>query len=347
MKTFAYFDTGHEFPEEIVMAAGFSPEKILGDVRAGTTAADHYLFPYFCPIARGCLTEALTSPGKWAGIGFAHGCDATNRHFDVWKAHITDTPFFWINTPMKIDKTAQIFYRKELARFIENLNTHYAITIKTDDLKNAIRQSNRIKSLMRQMAALRASKDISNKEYFEMTRKAVQTPKESLEETLRTTLADWQNRRPFPSDKIPILLTGSDVTFPQWMELLDTAGFRVTRDDLSLGERYFAVGIPEADDPVEALAAYSCSIPQPSDGRLNYLLQALNESGIKTVVSQSLKFCEPYALDAVWSTAAIRDRGFNVIHLERDYTPADDYQLLTRLEAFREIIQQKEDIRHA
>ena len=32
MKTFAYFDSGHEFPEEIVMAAGFAPMKILGEV---------------------------------------------------------------------------------------------------------------------------------------------------------------------------------------------------------------------------------------------------------------------------------------------------------------------------
>ena len=27
--TFAYFDSGHEFPEEIAMAAGFTPYKVL------------------------------------------------------------------------------------------------------------------------------------------------------------------------------------------------------------------------------------------------------------------------------------------------------------------------------
>ena len=40
MKRFAYYDTGHEFPEEIIMAAGFTPYKILGDVHEPTDPAD-------------------------------------------------------------------------------------------------------------------------------------------------------------------------------------------------------------------------------------------------------------------------------------------------------------------
>jgi benzoyl-CoA reductase/2-hydroxyglutaryl-CoA dehydratase subunit BcrC/BadD/HgdB len=351
MKTFAYFDSGHEFPEEIIMAAGFTPVKILGNVHNGTAAADEYLFPYFCPFTRGCLTDALANSGKWVGIGFAHGCDATNRHYDVWKAHIKGIPFFWVNTPMKIDKTAQTFYRKELLRFIENLNKQYSIKIGDKELKDAIRLSNQIKSLMLKIASLRSKKDIPNRDYFEMTRKAVQTPKEILVDELKKILADWESRGPFPTGKTPILLTGSDVTFVEYMELLDTAGLRVVRDDLSLGERYFAATIPDTADPLEALVAYACNIPQPAtrvpvDGRIDYLLKALKETKIDTVVSQNLKFCEVYAMDSVWSVAAIKEKGYNVIHLERDYTPADN-QLLTRLEAFQETIHQKEGRNHA
>jgi benzoyl-CoA reductase/2-hydroxyglutaryl-CoA dehydratase subunit BcrC/BadD/HgdB len=346
MKTFAYFDSGHEFPEEIIMAAGFSPLKILGNVHVGTAAADEYLFPYFCPLTRGCFAEALENSEKWAGIGFAHGCDATNRHYDIWKAHIKTVPFFWVNTPMKIDKTARAFYRKELMRFIDTLNKQYQIKIGDKELKDAISLSNQIKSLMRQLASLRIKKDIPNSDYFEMTQKVMRTPREHLVEDLKTMLAAWDSRKPFPAGKTPILLTGSDVTFPEWMELLDTAGFRVVRDDLSLGERYFATAIPDTDDPLEALVSYACNTPRaatrvPSDGRLDYLLKALSETSIDAVVSQNMKFCEVYAMDAVWTVPAIKEKGYAVIHLERDYTPAADNQLLTRLESFKEIIQQK------
>lgn len=352
MKTFAYFDSGHEFPEEIVMAAGFSPVKVLGNVHNGTAAADEYLFPYFCPLTRAALAEALESSGQWAGIGFAHGCDATNRHYDVWKAHIKTTPFFWVNTPMKIDKSAQTFYRKELMRFIESLNKQYQIKIGNKELKDAIRVSNQIKSLMRQLASLRMKKDIPNSDYFEMTHRAVRSPKELLVEDLKKTLVDWEGRNPFPAGKTPILLTGSDVTFVEWMNLLDTAGFRVVRDDLSLGERYFAATIPDTGDPLEALVTYACNIPTsatrvPSDGRLEYLQKALTETKINAVISQNMKFCETYAIDSVWTVAAIKEKGYDVIHLERDYSPATDNQLLTRLESFREIIQQKGGLHNA
>jgi benzoyl-CoA reductase/2-hydroxyglutaryl-CoA dehydratase subunit BcrC/BadD/HgdB len=345
MKTFAYFDSGHEFPEEIIMAAGFSPVKILGNVHTGTAAADEYLFPFFCPFARGCLADALENSGKWDGIGVAHGCDATDHHYDMWRAHIIGIPIFFVNTPMKTDKAAQTFYRRELLRFIENLNKQYSIKIGDSELKDAIRLSNQIKSLMQQLASLRNKKDIPNSDYFKMTQKGVQMPKELLVEELKKMLADWESRGPFPAGKIPVLLTGSDVTFVEYMELLDKAGLRVVRDDLSLGERYFATSIPDTADPVEALVTYSINMPRsatrvPSDGRLEYILGALKDTKIDTVVSQNMKFCEPYAMDAVWTVAALKAKGYNIMHLERDYTPADN-QLLTRLEAFKETIQQK------
>jgi benzoyl-CoA reductase/2-hydroxyglutaryl-CoA dehydratase subunit BcrC/BadD/HgdB len=345
MKTFAYFDSGHEFPEEIVMAAGLTPVKILGDVHKGTAAADEYLFPFFCPYARGCLNDALENSGKWSGIGVAHGCDATDHHYDMWRDHVKGTPIFFVNTPMKTDQTARTFYVRELKRFIDNLDKQYSVKVGDKELKNVISLSNQVKSLMQKLASLRAKRDIPNRDYFEMTRKAVQMPKELLVEDLKKTLADWENHGPFPSGKNPIFLTGSDVSFVEFMDLLDSTGFRVVRDDLSLGERYFATTIPDIADPVEALVSYSFDMPRsatrvPSDGRLEYLLEALKNTKIDTVVSQNIKFCEPYAMDAVWIIPAIKEKGYNVIHLERDYTPADN-QLLTRLEAFKETIQQK------
>jgi benzoyl-CoA reductase/2-hydroxyglutaryl-CoA dehydratase subunit BcrC/BadD/HgdB len=96
---------------------------------------------------------------------------------------------------------------------------------------------------------------------------------------------------------------------------------------------------------VEALVTYSIDMPRsatrvPSDGRLEYLLKALKETKIDTVVSQNMKFCEVYAMDAVWTVPALKEKGYNVMHLERDYTPSDN-QMLTRLEAFKETIHQK------
>ena len=67
MKTIAYFDSSHDMPEEIIMAAGFFPYKIFGDVHESNAPADQYLQAFFCPAARSFLTEALDPVGRMGG----------------------------------------------------------------------------------------------------------------------------------------------------------------------------------------------------------------------------------------------------------------------------------------
>jgi len=140
-----------------------------------------------------------------------------------------------------------------------------------------------------------------------------------------------------------VLLTGSDVTYKEWMITMEEAGLRAVRDDLSIGERYFANLIPEDRDPLKALQEYYFEIPRaatknPPDPRLDYLINCMEESNLDGCVSQNLKFCEPYAFDFYFTVNGLKDKGYKVIHLEREFTPTVDHQLITRLEAFREML---------
>jgi benzoyl-CoA reductase/2-hydroxyglutaryl-CoA dehydratase subunit BcrC/BadD/HgdB len=339
----AYFDASHDMPEEIITAAGFSPYKILGDVHAPNDAADQYLPSFFCPAARSFLTEALSRSASWAGIIVAQGCNATNRHYDVWRLHVK-TPFLhWFNAPLKDDALAAKFFRVELKRMIGALEKHYGVAITEEKLGEAIRRSNEIKWRLQQFAKLRAVRDIPNREYLNLLIKCLQTPKEDIISRLDIELARYEARPEFPAGKKRILLTGSDITYPEWMDTLDACGFRVVRDDLSLGERYFAHLIPEQGDPIDALGQYYLNLPKPAtkvgmQKRIDYLVGALAETKIDAVVSQNLKFCEPYAFDAVLVNAALQEKGYRLIHLERDYAPVPGAQIVNRLTAFNEIL---------
>jgi benzoyl-CoA reductase/2-hydroxyglutaryl-CoA dehydratase subunit BcrC/BadD/HgdB len=339
----AYFDSSHDLPEEIIMAAGFTPYKILGDVHIPNDPADQYLPNFFCPAARSFLTEALAKSKEWVGIAVAHGCDATNRHFDIWKMHVK-TPFlYWFNTPMNTNKTAAKFLKHEIIRFLNQLEKQYNITIPSENIQKAIRESNQVKLKLQQAGILRGKKDITNTEYFDICRKAVQLPKTEVITALDALIANWEKRKDFPSDKKAILLTGSDITYPEWMQVLDDAGLRVVRDDLSIGERYYASLIPVTSDPLDGLVEYHLKIPSaatrnPPDGRLDYLLQALQDNKLKGMISQNLKFCEVYAYDSLFTLKGVKDKGYQAIHLEREFSPVIDHQLLNRLEAFKEMI---------
>lgn len=343
MERFAYYDTGHEFPEEIVMAAGFTPYKILGDIHEPTDLADRYVHNYICPFSRSAMTEGMMKSKEWAGIAFCHGCDTTNNQYDIWKYHV-ETPFlYWINTPANNNGTAKPFHVRELRRFIDHLEKKFTVTISDDKLREAIKVSNKVKGLMRELAALRSKKDIPNIDYHAIVRKSVQSPKQEFIKELESTLKDWKKRPDFPTSMIPVLVTGSDITYPEWMEVLESAGLRCVRDDMSLGERYFAQSIPETGDPVEALVEYNSKIPQPPtrlpfEARLDYLFTCLRETPVKGVVFQNVKFCEPHLLDLPYMTDQVKKAGFKVIIIEREYTPVIDQQVVSRLETFREIL---------
>jgi benzoyl-CoA reductase/2-hydroxyglutaryl-CoA dehydratase subunit BcrC/BadD/HgdB len=280
---------------------------------------------------------------EWAGIAFCHGCDTTNNQYDIWKYHVTTDFLYWINTPAKNNETSRVFHVRELRRFIEHLEKKFKVTITDEKLKSAIKTSNVIKGLMRELAALRSVKDIPNAEYHAAARKCVQMEKGALEKELEATLKAWKERPAFPGDRVPVLVTGSDITFPQVMDIFEKAKLRIVRDDMSLGERYFAESIPETGDPVEALAAYNSKIPQPPtripfEARLDYLRKCLGETKVKGIVYQILKFCEPHGLDMPYLTGELKKDGHRLIVIEREYTPTIDQQLVSRLESFREII---------
>ncbi len=342
MKTIAYFDASHDMPVEIISAAGFLPYKILGDVHRGTDAADRYLAKFFCPAARSWLSEALEFSQQWQGIIFAHGCDATNRHFDVWKRHV-ETPFLhWFNSPLKNNGAAKRFFVVELKRMIEAIQKQYGITITDSDLNNAILASNRVRVLLSDISSLRSIRDIPNREYFSLIRSVLQ-PGENLEDELRALYDDWKDRENFPANKTRIYLTGSDTTYAEWMDLLEECSMRVVRDDLSTGERMFARLVPEDEAPLEALATYYLGIPRPAtkvgiQGRIDFLLESLKETPVDGVLSQNLKFCEPFAYDCVEVNKALKEKGYRVMHFEREFTPLMDQQLTNRLSAFAETL---------
>ncbi|HNW28061.1 MAG TPA: 2-hydroxyacyl-CoA dehydratase family protein [Spirochaetota bacterium] len=343
MKKIAYFDSSHDMPEEIIMAAGFVPYKIFGDVHASNAPADQYLQAFFCPAARSFLTEALTRSSEWEGIIVAQGCNATNRHYDVWKRHVS-TPFLhWFNGPIKDDSMALRFMKTELWRLIDTLNRQYKVSITDDMIAAASRESNEVKKKLQKLSALRSEKDITNREYLTVLIKSMTLPKKDAVAAIDELIGRAEKGGPIPKNKIKVLLTGSDVTYPELMDQIDESGFRVVRDDLSVGERYYATLIPEDGNPVDALARYYLSIPKPATkvglrSRIEYLERALSDSGLDTVISQNIKFCEPFAYDSVLVNGELKDKGIRILHLEREFTPGPDHQLMNRLAAFSEML---------
>ena len=339
----AYFDSSHDFPEEIISAAGFVPYKILGDIHQTNEPADRYMPNFFCPAAKSWFTEAMARSSEWKGIIVAQGCNSTNRHFDIWKMHI-DTPFlYWFNGPLKDDHIAAKFFKNEIRGLIKTLEDQFSCVISNENIREAISQSNAIKSRLQKLSSLRSERDITNREYLDVVINALQNEKNETITALDLAIRDWSNRAPFPAGKKKVLLTGSDITYREWMDTLDECDIRVVRDDLSIGERYFATLIPDNEDPIDSLVAYYLGVPKPATKpgigkRIDYLMKVLRETECDGIISQNLKFCEPFAYDSVTVNNTLKDHHYKLIHFEREFTPVTDHQMMNRLTAFTETL---------
>lgn len=342
MNQFGYFESNHEFPEEIITATGMIPKKMRGNEDYSTKNADRHLSPFICGLARNIFDQALVEGSKYKGFAIVHGCDATNRQFDLWERHV-NTPFIhYIHHPLKNDPIALSFLISELHAFKELIENHFNLTITDTQLRSSISLSNQIKQECQYLAHLRQKKDISNLEYFNLMKFCVENDRNQVLEFLKQKKTDWGKKEPFPSSKIPIYLTGSDVLHPDWYDFLEKANLRVIRDDQSLGERYFSHLIPhDNEDPLADLATYYLSGLTPATKhdmgqRGQFILSACQESNIIGVVSQNVKFCETYAYDAPALIQKLKNAKIRVIHVERDLNNKQNLQILTQLEAFYE-----------
>ena len=251
--------------------------------------------------------------------------------------------FEYFHNPLKTNGIAQRFFIREIKAMISALEAHFKITISSDQLEKAIQVSNQVKILLQNVSKLRLLNDIPNTEYFDVVKYCVQQPKEQVIPHLESISADWKARDPFPKHKFPIFLTGSDITHALWFDLLENVDLRVVRDDLSIGERYYANLIPTDKDPISNIANYYLNIPRsstkhPATPRINYIVNACNTENIKGVVSQIIKFCETFAYDVPFLKSQLEAIHVPTIHLEREFSENIDHQIRTRLEAFRELL---------
>lgn len=354
MDKYGWFDSGNYTPEEMIVAAGFAPARIVGNPLEPSVEADRSVQATHCYFARSVLDRAIKGEfADYAGVVITHGCDATSRQYDLWKLRAKDAgqlkALHYLNVPLKLDETAGKFLVVELERFKAHLEEVAGREITDADLHAAIETCNRTRGLLRDLAQYRnqPAPVLSATELFEATRAAQLEPKATANESLEALLAEVRQRAPPAgegrSSRPRVLLTGSIVDHPALFQLIEDAGMDVVADDLDIGEDYFSTDVETTGDPLEALARFLRTKPvnstkHPPDGRLDHLLALAKERAVDGVIYQTLKFCEPYLFDSVFITDALKDAGYPVLLFEREYSPQNLSQVQTRVEAFKELL---------
>lgn len=347
-------------PDEIVHAAGAVPVRFClggpGEVQSAiylpeTTCGFQQVQLGFFEAGRGLPHEIYDLVDVVIAGTFCTGVQNTatylERYFDKRQYRLVAP--YW-NTP---NSTAYFAAElRELARFLERT---CETRVTPARLNASIALYDDLRTLFQALDAFRQTSPptVGARDVHALVYHLFLRGPEATAPVLRAHL-DAARAGQLPSrEGLPVFLTGNGVLYHDpFLSLLENCGFRVVGDDLFTGAEFFSSRVypapsstlPAARDPYRALAErhFQRTLAGrmiPETYRWDHVLAACRRRRARGIINHCLKFCDAYSPNADRFKHRMQAAGFPVLNLERDYSHAGRGQVLTRLEAFAEILE--------
>jgi len=316
-------------PVELLAATGFRPVRRFGDPH-GLEAADTFLHPALCPYVRACLAEALNGDAPRHAV-FVNCCDGMRRLHDAWRDLFPESFSFLLDLPRHTEGRGREILKLEFRRLLRALEEYAGLCVEAEDLRRACRESSELR-----LSYIRVAEGKTGAARVELAQEA---------QGYRIPLEGEGHRG--EEGGVPVLLTGNLLNPRGLVAFLERAGARVVWADLCNGDRPFTAEAPVEGEDVprmlESLAAlylerHPCARMGDGDRRYRLLSERFKSCGARGVIYASLKFCDSYLYDFPRLEMRLRREGIPVLRLESDYADGHAGQLLTRVEAFLEMI---------
>jgi len=335
-------------PEELIIAAGAHPLRLLGTKQA-IHRADAHLQSYCCSLVRGILEEALSGSLDFLdGMVFPHTCDSIQRLSDIWRLNI---PFGFhtdVVLPVKLDTdSAREYMADVLVKFRKDLEKSLSVTISDEALRGAVNLTNAVRAALHRLYELRAEHPalVSGSDVHRIVRASMIMDRRRFLAILEEFLAETAGKSPAAA-KQPrrLVLSGGVCNAPDVFDMIADAGGAVVWDDLCTGGRYFEEPVGDGGDPLRAMAdrlAGRVVCPAKHRGltdRADHLVRLVKKTNAQGVIFLLLKFCDPHAFDYPYLKAALDREGVPSLLMEVEDPLPPEGQLRTRVEAFLEML---------
>jgi len=334
-------------PEELLNVPGLASFRMRSVGCTGSEVADSMLGIFNCSYTRFCLEEALAGAYSFLdGFVFVPGCDHLRRLYDNW-AYTLKPPFLaLVDVPHLRDADALQWYRDEIAQLWEQLTGHFGLPRDLGLLRQGIRNTNRTRMLLEalQESRLEDPPRLTGREMQEISLFAASTPKEAANPVLERLLITVRDRPPVPEHRARVLLVGSHLDDPGFVDLLEKTGALIVQDATCCGlrDQLGFVEESEQEDPFALIARRyldRLSCPRMYDDyprRLDKIVHLAARARVDGVILEHLKFCETWGIDGNVLLGDLRRRGLPVLRLEREYRLSGEGQIRTRVQAFLE-----------
>lgn len=348
-------------PLEIFTAADVIPYRIVGDSKEQITEADAVLERVMCPWVRNTFDRVLK--GRYAfldGVVIPHTCDAVQRMYALWRHYSGLAYHYQFDIPHILSNSAFRFFAEELRLFKRSLEDFVGKKISDAALAEAIELHNENRRLVKELYSLRKPDPplVSGPEVLELIIKGLTgLPVTSFNEILRNKISEFKNRQPNKADPQPrLMVSGCVVDMIDNFTLIEDCNAHIVMDDLAVGTRSFWFQVKADNDPMASLSrAYLTNIRCPRtisgkktgnykeefEERWGYLRHYAEEYGVQGIILTLLRFCDAHEYDFIDLKNYLNEIGLPVLVLDDDYTLGSTPRVKTRIEAFVEMIQMR------
>lgn len=264
-----------------------------------------------------------------------------------------------IHLPNNPDKERSLeSWREELVRFKEALEMRFNIEITDDKLRESIRIINKERRQLAQLYELGKldppaatgllMRSVLTAEYFMMDKNNKISKTQRMLELLKYK---WdRGEGPYAAGQHPIRIlvsgAGIDGVVDKTLGTIERLGAAIVCFEGCCGIANMRRPIDESldKDPMTAIAEkyleVPCAVMSPNENRYSQLRHTLKEWNVDGVIGITVHACTPFDVENKMIGDICTEEGVPFLHIRTDYSPGDEGQLLTRIEAFLEMLKE-------
>jgi benzoyl-CoA reductase/2-hydroxyglutaryl-CoA dehydratase subunit BcrC/BadD/HgdB len=331
------------YPRALLRAFDFLPVEVWGPPQIDSSLGAAHLQPYVCSVVRNALAFLHTDlAGVVDLIVVPHTCDSLqglgSLLLDFARPRQPVIPMY---LPRGRRESDVRFLADEFGALYRRLKEITGLSPSQGELKDNIRREEAADGLLTELHQYRRTLPLTQIGFYRLVRAREYLPAEVFSDLARATLA--QTAESPQTNGAPVLLSGIVPEPMTLFEAMARMGGVVVADDLACcGRRLYPPG--ESEDPFTRMAESLVAAPPDStrgdsiQDRLAHLVRLVQTCGARGVVFYDVKFCEPELFYLPALRKGLQQAGIPSIPVEVDLNDPLSQQVLTRLEAFLEMI---------
>ena len=341
-------------PQELLHAADVLPVRLRATGCEDYSEAEVWMSSFSCSFAKSILQYLIDNVYDLDGFVTSDGCMQAARIYDNWKAYSNkagkEQTIIEIGAPRMNSATTRAYYKGELQILVEGLEKLTGNKVTDEKLIKSIETYNEARVLVKKVLELQKAEHpvLTGAEVMRVMLASTNMPVEEYIELLKALLADVPNRKPVADHRARLMVIGSALDDPRYIEAIENKGGLIVADTLCFGSMTFGDELNvDKNDVIGSIADYYLTrivCPRMIDNRPqlhSLIVNRATEYKVDGLLYVKMQNCECWGGENTYLEPALKDAGVPILYLEREEKLANLGQLEIRAEAFIEMIEKE------